>query len=351
MDSYERVRTAVRHQRPDRPPMEIIATEEVLARLRAHLSVGTEEDLLTALEVDFRPVKVEPNKKQEVPEAVARAHGADGQLTASSYGVVLKDEENFPQAQRVWGPFYDTDDLDSFDWPTAADVPAPETVADEVAALNARGLCTVARCNNPMKYGYFMRPFDEFLIDCIERPAYARELLERIGEVEFTCAENGVRAGARAAMIFGDFADQRSLMMSPRAFREVLKPVLADYVSRLRALRPDVLVFLHSDGNLTDILEDLIECDFDAVHPIQPESMDMLEVKRTFGSRLTLFGGVSVQSELPGSRPEDIRALVRQRIEALGADGGFMLAPSNSILADCPTESVVAMYEEGRRLA
>ena len=75
----------------------------------------------------------------------------------------------------------------------------------------------------------------------------------------------------------------------------------------------------------------------------------MLQVKRTFGSRLTLFGGVSVQSELPGSRPEDIRKLVRRRIDELAGDGGFMLAPSNTILPDCPTESVVAMFEEGRR--
>ena len=350
MNSYERVQAAVRHQTPDRPPMEIMATGEVVDILRAHLGAGSEEQLLTTLGVDFRPVKVEPTKEQVVPEAIVRAHPPGVQLSSSPYGVVLMQEENFPQAHRVWGPFYATDDLDSFDWPTVEDVPGPETVAADVAALNARGLCTVARCNNPVKYGYFMRPFDDFLIDCVERPAYARELLERIGEVEFTCAENGVRAGARAAMIFGDFADQRSLMMSPGAFREVLKPVLADYVARLRAIRSDVLVFLHSDGNLTDILEDLIECGFDAVHPIQPESMDMLEVKRTLGSRLTLFGGVSVQTELPGSRPDDMRQLVRQRVEELGGDGGFMLAPSNTILPDCPAESVVAMYEEGRRL-
>ena len=349
MNSYERVQTAIRHEQPDRPPMHLMATEEYIALLRAHLGAASNEELLSALGVDLRLVKLDVDKAQAVPEAVARAHGADAQLSATSYGVVLKQEENFPQAQRVWGPLYDTDDLDSFDWPTASDVPPPETVSDEVDKLNAKGLCTVVRCDNPVKVAYFMRPFDEFLIDCIQRPAYARELLERIAEVEFTSAENGVRAGCRAAMIFGDFADQRSLMMSPPTFREVLKPVLADYVSRLRAIRPDVLVFLHSDGNLTDVLEDLIECGLDAVHPIQPESMDMLQVKRTFGSRLTLFGGVSVQSELPGSRPEDIRKLVRRRIDELAGDGGFMLAPSNTLLPDCPTESVVAMFEEGRR--
>ncbi len=73
----------------------------------------------------------------------------------------------------------------------------------------------------------------------------------------------------------------------------------------------------------------------------------MYAVKRRFGARLTLFGGVSVQSELPGSSPERIRAVVRKRLERLGEQGGFILAPSNTILSDVPLESIVAMYDEG----
>ncbi len=349
MNSFERVLATLRHGRPDRPPMGIMAIGPVIQSLCAHLGVGTEEEVLTALGVDFRPFALGLNKTQCVPDAVVRAHRADAELSATPYGVVLMEEENHPQAARVWGPFYDTEDLDSFDWPTASDVRPPETISEQVAEQNAKGLCTVARCNNPVKFAYFMRPFEEFLMDCVQRPAYAREMLERIADVEFTCAEIGVRAGCRAVMIFGDFADQRSLMMSPRTFRELLKPILADLVSRVRAIQPDIPVILHSDGNLTEILEDLIECGFNAVHPIQPECMDMLEVKRTLGDRLTLFGGVSVQTDLPGSRPDEIRQLVRKRIDELGQDGGFMLAPTNTILLDCPTESVVAMYEEGRR--
>jgi uroporphyrinogen decarboxylase len=138
-------------------------------------------------------------------------------------------------------------------------------------------------------------------------------------------------------------------MMSPEVFRRVLRPILEEFVSRVRAVNPDVMVFLHSDGDLGSVLGDLIECGLNAVHPLQPECMDMVQVKKEYGDRLTLFGGVSVQTELPGSDPDYIRQIVRKRVEELGYDGGFILCPSNTLIEDAPVESIVAMYDEARR--
>ncbi|HUV08134.1 MAG TPA: uroporphyrinogen decarboxylase family protein, partial [Spirochaetia bacterium] len=191
---------------------------------------------------------------------------------------------------------------------------------------------------------------EEFLIDCLVRPDYAIALLKRIAVIEFARAEIGVKAGARCAMIFGDFAHQQALMVSPDVFRRVLRPILEEFVSRLKAINPDVFVFLHSDGDLSAVMQDLIDCGFAAVHPIQPECMDMAAIKQRYGNTLTLFGGVSVQSELPGSKPERIRNLVRERIENLGYDGGLILAPTNTLIEDVPLESILAMYDEAQRV-
>lgn len=133
-------------------------------------------------------------------------------------------------------------------------------MAEEIARYNQAGCCTLTACDNPFKIAYFMRHYEEFMVDCLLQPEFALELLQRIAGVEFTRAEAGVRAGTRAAMIFGDFADQRNLMISPDTFRTVLKPVLADYLTRLKAINPGVLVFLQSDGNLFSILPDAGLC-------------------------------------------------------------------------------------------
>ncbi len=350
MTSYQRLCATLAHRRPDRVPLEIMAADAVIESLRVHTGAKTKEELLLRLGVDFRRVDLAINKKQPVPLQAAERYGSQGSLTVSPYGVVLLRHPNFPQGHRVYGPFYDSEDLDSFDWPGRGDVLPPESIAAETERLNRAGFCTVTGCDNPFKLAYFMRPFEEFLIDCLVRPDYAAELLKRIAAIEFTRAENGVRARARCAMIFGDFAHQQALMISPMVFRRLLRPILEEFVSRLKAINPEVFVFLHSDGDLSAVLQDLIECGFAAVHPIQPECMDMAAVKKQYGRTLTLFGGVSVQSELPGSRPEAIRRIVRERIEHLGRDGGFILAPTNTLIEDVPLESILAMYDEARGL-
>jgi len=348
MDSYQRLLKTVAHQQPDRPPLELMATDRVVERLRQHLSLADTEELLRMLGVDFRRLDLPIDKKQPIPvSAESRVEPGDS-IEVSPYGVVLLRHPNSPQGHRIYGPLYDTEDLDGFDWPTPEDVLHTATVYTEIRRHNKAGLCTLTGCDNPFKIAYFMRRYDDFLVDCLTRPDYVTELLERIAAVEFTRVENGVRAGAHCAMIFGDFAHQQELMISPQVFRRVLRPILEEFVFRLKAINPKVLVFLHSDGNLSSVLPDLIECGFAAVHPIQPECMDMAAVKQELGDRLTLFGGISVQSELPDSSPETIRRLVRERIDGLGQDGGLILAPTNTIIEDVPLESILAMYEEAR---
>ena len=350
MTSYERVLTTINHERPDRTPCDIKAVDQVVQDLVTHMGKPGREEVYQALGVDFRYLDAPIRKTQPIPDGIEEKYGTHGSLFAGPYGVVKLKHKNFPQAHRVHGPFYSNRDLDSFDWPEPDDVELPYETKRAIEEFNAAGICTGVSYDNPFKIGYFMYRYDDFMADCLLDPDYIIELMTRILRVEIRRAELAVVAGARCALISGDFADQRSLMVSPLVFRKVLKPILADAVSKLKSVNPDVLPFLHSDGNLSDILPDLIECGFVAVHPIQLESMDMSEVKRKYGDRLTLFGGMSVQSELPFMSPDGIRKLVRNRIQELGSDGGFMIAPTNTILPDVPPENTVAMFHEATRL-
>jgi uroporphyrinogen-III decarboxylase len=96
------------------------------------------------------------------------------------------------------------------------------------------------------------------------------------------------------------------------------------------------------------VFEDLVEIGFDIINPIQPECMDVLEIKRRFGSRVCLHGTISCQETLPFGTPEEVAKEVRQRISCYGRDGGLILSPSNTIQSDVSLENILALYNTAK---
>ena len=88
----------------------------------------------------------------------------------------------------------------------------------------------------------------------------------------------------------------------------------------------------------------------DLLNPIQPNvlGMDLAQLKREFGDRLSFHGGIGIQDLLPHGTPEQVRAEVRRLIDVLGAGGGYILGPSHAIMADAPVENLVALVEAVR---
>jgi uroporphyrinogen decarboxylase len=108
--------------------------------------------------------------------------------------------------------------------------------------------------------------------------------------------------------------------------------------------------FFHTDGNLMEVMEDLIEIGFDIIDPIQPECMDPYEIKERFGDKMTLHGTISSQRTLPFGTVEDVRNEVRERIERCGKNGGLVIAPNNVVQFDVPLENLLAVYETAKEV-
>jgi uroporphyrinogen decarboxylase len=104
----------------------------------------------------------------------------------------------------------------------------------------------------------------------------------------------------------------------------------------------------HSDGNMEPVFEDLIEIGFDVIDPIQPESMDVVDIKHRFGDRVCLHGTISCQKTLPYGTPEDVAAEVSEHIDKCGKDGGLILAPSNTVQPDVSVEKILTLYSTAR---
>jgi uroporphyrinogen decarboxylase len=91
-------------------------------------------------------------------------------------------------------------------------------------------------------------------------------------------------------------------------------------------------------------MDDLIDLGLDALHPIDPTAMDIVEVKRRWGNRLCLFGNVDLELLRSGS-PEEVRAKARDLLRLLAPGGGYGIGSGNSVPAWARLENYNAMRE------
>ena len=112
-----------------------------------------------------------------------------------------------------------------------------------------------------------------------------------------------------------------------------------------KANRQGLVVMVHSDGDIMEIIPDLIEIGVQILNPIQPEAMNIYQIKQLFGSVLCLNGGVSSQYTLPFGTPADVRREVSACLRYLGHKGGYVIGPAKSILPDTPFENVIALFD------
>ena len=87
-----------------------------------------------------------------------------------------------------------------------------------------------------------------------------------------------------------DVGTQRGMLMSPAMWRRWLKPRLARAIAAARRVRPDVLVFYHSDGDVRPIIGELIEIGVDILNPVQPECMDPGRSQALVGRSAVVLG-------------------------------------------------------------
>ena len=97
------------------------------------------------------------------------------------------------------------------------------------------------------------------------------------------------------------------------------------------------------------IIGDLIDLGLDILHPIQPEAMDILSLKKRFGKDLAFCGGVSTQDLLVSGTPDQVRREVQRLKREMSPDGGYILEPGITLQADVPRANLIALIDEARR--
>jgi len=202
----------------------------------------------------------------------------------------------------------------------------------------------------PFERAHAMQGLDVFLLNMAMYPEFAEALLKKITEVCKSLMEPFLEElgnNVDIIKIGDDLGTQDSLLISPKMYREILKPIHADFIQFIKD-RTKAKVLFHTDGDVFPLIPDFIEMGIDILNPIQTTAGKMADLeglKKTYGKDIVFCGAIDTHRILPYGTPEDVRQEVRRVMQILGPGGGYMIASVHTIMNDVPPENVLAMVD------
>lgn len=181
------------------------------------------------------------------------------------------------------------------------------------------------------------------LMGMVENPAFVHGLLDRIVDYNLKVIAHACEHPIDGMRFGDDWGQQTGLMMGSPHWREFIKPRLKQMYDAVKSKGKRVII--HCCGKVDEIFPDLIDIGVDVFNPFQPEVMDVYEMKRLYGSRLSFWGGISTQKTLPYGTVAQVKDEVRRLLDKIGKDGGYIAAPAHAIPGDAKPENVAAMIE------
>ena len=229
---------------------------------------------------------------------------------------------------------------DESDWCT-------DHLAEKVAAAHEAGLVTQGGIGHMYETAWQIRGYEEFLVDMIDRPEWAMCLLDKLARRNMNRVVAAAAAGADMLNCGDDVANQNAMMFSVPMGREFMLSRWSKVWAAAREVKPDIHIWYHSDGNIEAIIPYLIEAGVTILNPVQPECMDPAALRKR-QPWLNLHGTIGTQSTMPWGTPQEVRRVVRERVETCGAEGRLILGPTHVLEPEVPIANIEAYVAAAR---
>ena len=188
----------------------------------------------------------------------------------------------------------------------------------------------------------WLRGIENFFVDLVANRKEVEKLADTITE-EYLL--KGVKylaeAGVDGFYLADDWGSQKSLLISPKMWREMFKPRYQKVIDFAHGQEIDVI--FHSDGYIMEIIPDFIEMGVDVLYP-QFSCVSFEKLAKVSKGKICIFTDVDRQYLLPYGKPSEIKKYVKNMIRTLATPkGGLILR--GSVGPEVPLENVKAMYE------
>ena len=230
------------------------------------------------------------------------------------------------------GAITSRDQLETLPWPNFRDSACYAAMPAAVQKIHATGRAVAAWLECTIfEHAWYVRGMDNLFMDFAEENGIADFLFDYFTARSCKVAEELTRAGVDCIGLGDDVGTQRGMMMSADMWRTQLKPRLARVIAAARnAQKPGQHVHIryHSDGDIREIIGDLIEIGVDILNPMQPECMPAGEVIAQYKDRVAFWGLIGTQSLMPFGTPTDIRNFIDQCVAWHKSGARLIIAPT-----------------------
>lgn len=338
---FNRLRTALLGGKPDRVPLgDWLVDQDVKDAFMGKpvADLKAEVEFWSAAGFDHIPLAAGILN----PLAQDKIAGGTGRKGCGNYSIYQVESQEKTWAEEEKGVITTLEGFENYQWPGVDDF--SYSVFEKVKEYLPEGMKVTFVLGKIYTPVWMLMGAETFFFSLIENEPLIERMFYQVGKIQFEVFEKAVEFDTVGAVLMpDDIAHNLGLFISPKYLRKYLFPWykrIGD-VCKERGLP----YIYHSDGNLWEVMEDIIDAGYNALHPIQPSCMDIKEVKERYGDRLCLIGNINLDYTLTRGAPEEVVAEVRQRIRDIAPGGGYCVASSNSVTNYVPLENFKAMIE------
>lgn len=326
-----RLKRALAYKQVDRLPTQVNYTKSMGEKLAGYMSISPDE---LPERLNNHMIRVDATSERQI--------SPDGRIVYDWWGVGFDSQEEGYFVEE--SPLAENKDIETYPWPDPNDPFLFDSVVQTITEDQGEHFITPNFGFALFERAWALRGFENLLMDMVLDPSFVEELLERITEIQLVLTKRYIDLGVDGGYFGDDYGAQKNMLFSPKIWLKMIKPRLRRLFTPFR--EAGLPIILHSDGQIGEILPDLVEIGLTCYNPVQPEVIDHAWLKKTFGSRLAYYGGISTQTVLPYGTPEQVKNSVADCIAALAPNySGLFLSPSHRLMSDIPMENVAAMLD------
>lgn len=330
MTRKDRVKTALKHKQADIVPYNIELVGPELAKVADYL--GIEE----ACFADYAGNHIEKTG-YNVGGGFVRPN-----FFKDEFGVVWDRSGPDKDIGIIEQTLLNEPDLTSYKFPE----PDIEQIKTKTAKFIGNGRNTFKFGKIGMTYferAWSLRGMENLLMDFHLNPEFVNELFDNILQYNMKIIDAALQYDVDGFYFGDDYGQQNGLIMSPQTWRAFVRPGLKQMFAKVK--EAGKAVALHSCGNISELFGDMIDIGLDIYQTVQPEIYDLSKLKTDYGNDLTFWGAISTQKTLPFVGPNELKDIVKQTINIMGVNGGYIAAPTHKVPQDVPVENIIALIE------